>query len=675
MALVIADRVYETSTTTGTGTYTLAGAAGTTYQAFSAVCTTNDTVYYSASDKTNGGWEIGLGTYTAAGTLLARTTILASSNANAAVNWVAGTRDVFLTDPALQISAVPAGGTTGQALTKVSGTDFNASWQTIVAPAGTLTGATLASGVTASSLTTVGTLASPVLTTPVINGTITGTGQSTAATASVIAVRDSNANLSADNFIQGYTTVATAAGTTTIAVGDVGTYFFTGTTTQTVALPVASTLVLGMTWRIVNNSTGVVTVNSSGANLVLAMPTLTQATFTCILASGTTAASWDAQNTSKTISSGGLTNFTEAVSTSAPNATVPVASFTATNAATNVDATLRPKGTGALTANVADNTATGGDKRGSNSVDWQASRSASTQVASGNYATISGGQNNTASGGTSTVGGGTSNSAIGSQATVAGGNSNTAGGSAILYPAVGGGFSNSATKDWGVVSGGRANAASQDGSAILGGRDNTASGTYASIGGGQNNTASGAHACISGGQNNTASGTQATIPGGYYADTKSIATKYAYASGFFAAIGDGQFGELIVRRATTDATATVLTALGGAASTTNQLILQNNQMMAISGVLACRKSVAQADQVAAWTFTAVISRGAAAANTAMVGTATITSLANTITSLGATPFTLTADTTNGGLKVEVTGVAAINLRWVCRLSTVEIIYA
>jgi len=102
MALIYADRVKETSTTTGTGTYTLAGAV-TGYEAFSAVGNAN-TCYYCATDGTD--WEVGLGTYTASGTTLARTTILASSNSDAAVNWAAGTRDVFVALPAVAITAL-----------------------------------------------------------------------------------------------------------------------------------------------------------------------------------------------------------------------------------------------------------------------------------------------------------------------------------------------------------------------------------------------------------------------------------------------------------------------------------------------------------------------------------------------------------------------------------------
>ena len=95
MALVIKDRVKESSTTTGTGTYTLAGAEGG-FQTFAAIGDGN-TTYYAATDGTD--WEVGIGTYTSSGTTLARTTILSSSNSDSAVNWGAGTKLIFCTQP------------------------------------------------------------------------------------------------------------------------------------------------------------------------------------------------------------------------------------------------------------------------------------------------------------------------------------------------------------------------------------------------------------------------------------------------------------------------------------------------------------------------------------------------------------------------------------------------
>lgn len=91
----------------------------------------------------------------------------------------------------------------------------------------------------------------------------------------------------------GYTTTATAAGTTTLTNASSYYQVFTGTTTQTVQLPVTSTLSLGWSYRIENKSTDNLTVNSSGGNLVGTVLPNTTAMVTCILTSGTTAASWD----------------------------------------------------------------------------------------------------------------------------------------------------------------------------------------------------------------------------------------------------------------------------------------------------------------------------------------------------------------------------------------------
>ena len=97
MALTIKDRVKETTTTTGTGTYTLAGAV-TGFETFTANLSNSDTTYYACTDNTD--FEVGLGTFTSSGTTLARTTVLASSNSNNAVNWSSGTRTIFMTYPA-----------------------------------------------------------------------------------------------------------------------------------------------------------------------------------------------------------------------------------------------------------------------------------------------------------------------------------------------------------------------------------------------------------------------------------------------------------------------------------------------------------------------------------------------------------------------------------------------
>jgi hypothetical protein len=154
----------------------------------------------------------------------------------------------------------------------------------------------------------------------------------------------------------------------------------------------------------------------------------------------------------------------------------------------------------------------GGNARGSDAVDLQRVRSAATQVASGNYSVIGGGQNNTASGPSATVGGGNQNTASGGSATVGGGYQNTASGNGAAT--VGGGWNNTASGVSATVGGGRSNTASGLYATVGGGQNNTASGFFATVGGGLQDTASGPYATVGGGWNNRARDSAATVSGG-----------------------------------------------------------------------------------------------------------------------------------------------------------------
>jgi hypothetical protein len=108
MALVLKDRVKETTTTTGTGTVTLAGAAAG-FQSFVVIGDGNQT-FYAIVDAASGAWEVGVGTYTASGTTLSRTTVVSSSNAGSLVNFSAGSKDVFVTYPSSRAVYLDAAG-------------------------------------------------------------------------------------------------------------------------------------------------------------------------------------------------------------------------------------------------------------------------------------------------------------------------------------------------------------------------------------------------------------------------------------------------------------------------------------------------------------------------------------------------------------------------------------
>jgi hypothetical protein len=164
MALNLADRVQDTTTTTSTGTITLSGTAPTGYQNFSVIGNGN-TTYYTIAHQTLSEWEVGIGTYTSAGTTLSRTTVLASSNSGSLVVFSAGTKDVFVTYPAersvnLSSAALTSGrvpyATTDGLLVDASTLTFNGTGMGIgsnpntatkLNVAGSLTGATAGYGV------------------------------------------------------------------------------------------------------------------------------------------------------------------------------------------------------------------------------------------------------------------------------------------------------------------------------------------------------------------------------------------------------------------------------------------------------------------------------------------------------------------------------------------------
>ena len=142
-------------------------------------------------------------------------------------------------------------------------------------------------------------------------------------------------NATAVGFQSGYSTTATAAGTTTLTVTSNQIQYFTGTTTQTLVLPVTSTLQLGWSYHVANTSTGVVTVQSSGANVICTIPPGLSVMFTCILTSGTTAASWDFGFTDF----GAVTGTGSVVLSTSPTLVTPALGTPASGVVTNLTGT------------------------------------------------------------------------------------------------------------------------------------------------------------------------------------------------------------------------------------------------------------------------------------------------------------------------------------------------
>jgi len=559
MALVVKDRVLETSNTNGTGTFTLAGAVNG-FQAFSVIGVGN-TTYYAITEETNNQWEVGLGTV-GSGTLT-RDTVLSSSNGGSKVDFADGLKQVFCDYPANKAVYLDASGN--------------------VSSLGTIT-----SGVWNGS------------TIPVANG---GTGVTTSSGANSVVLRDANVNINANAFNDGYTNTAASGTPIVLTVSSVRRFTITGSGGQTIKLPDATTLVNGEIFEFDNNqSSGAITVNNNSNTLVVSVPSgglvrvnllsnsiaagswdrhdyapanvswstntfdyagsITSATWNgtavainrggtgastastafnalsplttagdtlyggtsgagtrlaigtagqvLTVNSGATAPQWSTPATgtvtsvggtgtvsgislSGTVTSSGNLTLGGTLDLSSPPAiggTTPAAgtfttltsSGTATLAnssttyvtvtgdasypmikatgGTNTPLVLSPLGTGALQAQKTDSTATGGNARGANAVDWQTSRATATQVASSSFSVIGGGANNTAStsNGT-TIAGGRNNNSTAQDSFVGGGNANTASG---LFSSSVGGANNVASGYYGFVGGGQTNSTSSN---------------------------------------------------------------------------------------------------------------------------------------------------------------------------------------------------------------------
>ena len=269
MALVIADRVREQSTTTGTGTFTLTGAV-IGYQTFSAAIGNSNTTYYTISNPGTVEYEVGIGTVTAG--QLARTTILDSSNGGSLVNFTAGTKDVFVTYPAEKAVYLDANGNVSALGTVNSGT-----WQgtAITVPYGG-TGATSfttgalikGAGTGALSAASASDIVAAIGSTPVANAT-TATNlaggsasqipyQSGAGATTFIANGTSGQILKSNGASAPSWESVSALSVTTFSAGTTG---FTPSTATGGAVTLAGTLALA------NGGTGATTVSGAQTNL------------------------------------------------------------------------------------------------------------------------------------------------------------------------------------------------------------------------------------------------------------------------------------------------------------------------------------------------------------------------------------------------------------------------
>jgi len=196
-----------------------------------------------------------------------------------------------------------------------------------------------------------------------------------------------------------------------------------------------------------------------------------------------------------------------------------------------------------------------------------------------------------------------------------------------------------------------------------------ATSSFATCLGGAGNTASGFGSTNLGGNGNVANGTYAVASG--FGSTNRSLPSFSFAAGTASVNGDAQTQIFVLRNTTTDATATALTANATAPSTTNQVILPNNSAYFFRGEVV--SGVTGGGDTKGWTIEGVIKRGAGVGTTALVGTPTVTS---SYADAGASTWDIavTADTTNGGLRVTFTGQAATTIRTVAQIRTTEMTY-
>jgi len=352
MAFITADRVKDTSTTTGTGNITVSGSAPFGYRTFSTVLSVADTFYYAIQGQSTAEWEIGVGTY-ASTNQFARTTVLASSASGSAVSFSSGTKNVFITLAAtrtLQLKSsdtptagsIPYGdgstlsyssvGTAGQVL--VSGGSGSPTWSsagtgsvTSVAVSGGTTGLTTSGGpvTTSGTITIAGTLA-------IANGGTNGTATPTAGTipyGTGTALAYSAAGTSGQVLTSGGAgapTWTTVTGTGTVTSVDVsgGT---TGLTYSGGPITGSGTITMAGTLAVANGGTGI---TSFGTGVATALGQNVSGSGSIVL------------GTSPTVNNPTVTNYVESV--------VAIGTVTTTNTLALTNGTVQ---TATLTASTA----------------------------------------------------------------------------------------------------------------------------------------------------------------------------------------------------------------------------------------------------------------------------------------------------------------------------------
>lgn len=204
------------------------------------------------------------------------------------------------------------------------------------------------------------------------------------------------------------------------------------------------------------------------------------------------------------------------------------------------------------------------------------------------------------------------------------------------------------------------NVASGNYSVIIGGYNSVASATRAAVLGGDSNNAAGNYSTVLGGLNNTAVGLNSVALG--YDGIANMVGQIAHGGRKFSVQGDVQTSQYILRAQTTNGTITEMTT-----GTSGRLVIPSDSTWTFSILIVARRTDAD-NESAGYKVEGVIDKNSGAASTALVGSVTKTVLAE---DTAAWDVTVTADTTNGALKIEVTGESAKSINWVAFVRTVE----
>ena len=635
---VLKNRAKMSTSTTGTGTITL-GSAESGYQTFADAGVANaDVVRYVIEDGNN--WEIGTGTYTATGTTLSRT-VSESSNSDAAIN-LSGSATVFIGATAEDIPALYAANPSSATDPVASGTNAVAIGSNAIS--------------VGSNSVALGYSRADGSHSFAVAGVANSTSYGADAAYSIAIGRLSKAE-AANAVALGYQ--ARAAGDSSVALGrsyagnQDSFAAAIGDASSSKGARGANSVALGQDARAIGANS--ITIGTNVSNAVANQISLGGTTDTVRISDSYTLPTADGTNGQVLTTDGsGAVTFADAGGGGAD-----------LYAANEVSPTAQPSATG-------DNAIAIGDSAVASGTDALAFGDGATSSSTRSTAI---GYNSTAAGITSTALGPSAN-ATGFYSTALGYNAKAASSGFNSVVAMGNSYASGAESFAAAIANNSSSYGATGANAVAMGDRAKAQGSKSFAVGSSaqavnaESTAIGDTA-IAQGSKSIALGVFTTANGnnsvalGYYSKT-DIHGKLAYASGRFAAQGDAQGGQYILRADTTDATATVLTTNNSTAGSDDQIVAASDTCITFDGTITAMQNGAQA--YASWKIEGLLVNDG--------GTTTLANSATTvIQNLSSWGMALSADNTNNALAITCTGEASHNIRWVANIRTTEVTYA